>query len=98
MTVALRRLADVQDRPRIADQRLNLGITLALILARLPGPAQRRAEQGPSLHLLGQVAGRELGVERVVSGEGRRGERELAKVGVDLAFVLFVKLLPDLVA
>ena len=34
----------------------------------------------------------------MVSSERRRGERELAEIAVDLAFVLFVKLLPNLVA
>ena len=41
------------------------GILLALLDGRLPGPAQRRTEQGPALQLLGQVGGRELGVERM---------------------------------
>ena len=88
----------VQDRPRIRHHRPNLRIEPAFLQRRLPGLAQRRAEQGDRLQLLRHCRRRELGIERRIGADRRRRERLLGELRADFAFVLVEDFEPGLVA
>src|SRR5262245_42195452 len=88
----------VQNRPRIADERLDFREARPLLEGRLPGAAERRTEKGPALEILGKISGGELSVQRTERGERRRREGLEPEIDANLALVLLIESLPGLIA